>query len=65
MKSLLTFAIIGAALLPAAAALVSACSDPEASTPDARAAQERFQREFCYKQYRSQSDITRCLANRV
>jgi hypothetical protein len=49
-------------LLPAASALVNACSDPSPPHAESSAAQQRFQTNFCYKQYRDQSDVTRCLA---
>jgi hypothetical protein len=52
-------------LLPAASALVSACSDPSPPRAEANAAQQRFQTNFCYKQYRDQSDVTRCLARGI
>jgi hypothetical protein len=34
----------------------------QASAPTARHVEERFAIRFCYGQYRSQDDVTRCLA---
>jgi len=62
MLRLLAIAILAAAISPAALRLVSACSEP-APNIEAIAAQQRFQTNFCYNQYRSQSDIARCLSN--
>ena len=62
MPRLLITAALTLGLLPVAFALVNACSDPAPSDAGANAAQQRFQTNFCYKQYRDQSDVARCLA---
>jgi hypothetical protein len=62
MPRLLIAAALTFGLLPTAFALVNGCSDPAPSTSEANAAQQRFQTNFCYKQYRDQSDVARCLA---
>jgi hypothetical protein len=65
MPRLLIAAALTLGLLPAAFALVNACSDPAPSNAGANAAQQRFQTNFCYKQYRDQSDVARCLARNL
>jgi|SwirhisoilCB1_FD_contig_31_7479007_length_311_multi_3_in_0_out_0_1 hypothetical protein len=37
-------------------------TEQQASAPTARHVEERFAIRFCYGQYRSQDDVTRCLA---
>jgi len=65
MLRLLTITVVAATLLPAALGLVSACSEPMLPGTDAAVAQERFRTNYCYKQYRSQADVTRCLSKPV
>jgi hypothetical protein len=65
MSRLLTVAALVFTLLPTAVVLMNACSEPAASTAESSAAQRRFQTNYCYKQYRSQSDVVRCLAGSV
>ena len=65
MPRLLIAAAATLALLPAAFALVNACSDPAPPSAQTSAAQQRFQTNFCYKQYRSQGDVARCLTHGI
>lgn len=65
MVRLLTVAFFVFTLFPAAVALVNACSETTEARSDASAVQRRFQTNFCYKQYRSQSDVARCLSGAV
>jgi hypothetical protein len=65
MSRLVVAVTVTLVLLPAAVALVIACSDPAPSTAQASAAQQRFQTNFCYKQYRSQTDVAHCLARGI
>jgi hypothetical protein len=64
MVRLLTITV-AAALLPVAIGVWSASSDTPAPDRGAAAAQQRFQTNFCYHQYRNQSDIARCLGTGV
>lgn len=65
MSRLLVAVALMLVLFPAAFALVNACSDPAPSSAQASAAQQRFRTNFCYKQYRNQSDIAHCLARGI
>jgi hypothetical protein len=65
MPRLLIAAIVTLALFPAAFALMNACSDRAPSTTQAGVAQQRFRTNFCYNQYRSQSDVVRCLSQGI
>jgi hypothetical protein len=65
MVRLLTVATVALALFPVAVALVNACSDSAPTTVQSIAAEKRFQTNYCYNQYRSQSDVVRCLARGI
>jgi hypothetical protein len=65
MPRLLTISAVALSLLPAAFGLASLHFAPAMPGTAAALAQQRFQTNFCYKQYRSQADVARCLANRV
>jgi hypothetical protein len=65
MLRLLSVAALVFTLFPAAVVLMNACSEPAASTEESSAAQRRFQTNYCYKQYRHQTDVARCLAGSV
>jgi hypothetical protein len=42
--------------------LAATCTPAPPTNPERAAAEQRFALSFCYSQYRSQDDVTRCLA---
>jgi hypothetical protein len=65
MTRRLLFAALALATVPIS--IAAGCFDArpameQASAPDTRHVEEHFAIRFCYGQYRSQDDVTRCLA---
>jgi hypothetical protein len=62
-----TYSLLAGALLLASASvpLLAATCTPAPASAQRAAAEQRFALSYCYNQYRSQDDVTRCLARYV
>jgi hypothetical protein len=59
---LAALAIVAIPISMSAGCFESGAGTAAPSSPLARQVEERFAIQFCYAQYRSQSDVLRCLA---
>jgi len=63
-----TCSLLGGAVILASASvplLAATCTPAPSAGPGRAAVEQRFALSFCFNQYRSQDDVTRCLAHYV